>query len=132
MVHSNKISIHFGEDKTKSILLGNKSNFSLNITQNENDENIPGKAMTRIILKKFIGKRKFFSRQSRYLSYPLKRMLWNKLIQPHYDFACCSWYSNLSMSLKTKLQSTQNSCIRYCLRLKDKSHIGDNDFEKIN
>ena len=75
MVHSNKISIHFGEDKTKSILLGNKSNFSLNITQNENDENIPGKAMTKKNLKKFIGKRKFFSRQSRYLSYPLKRML---------------------------------------------------------
>ena len=33
----NKLSIHFGEDKTKSILFkkGNKSNLSLNITQNE-------------------------------------------------------------------------------------------------
>ena len=34
----NKLSIHFGEDKTKSILCkrGNKSNFSLKITRNEN------------------------------------------------------------------------------------------------
>ena len=33
----NKFSIHFGEDKTKSILFktGNKSNLSLNITRNE-------------------------------------------------------------------------------------------------
>ena len=35
---NNKLSIHFGEHKTKSILFKrrNKSNFSLNITQNEN------------------------------------------------------------------------------------------------
>ena len=34
----NKLSIHFGEDKTKSILCkrGSKSNFSLKITRNEN------------------------------------------------------------------------------------------------
>ena len=59
-------------------------------------------------------------------------MLCSTLIQSHYDFACCSWYPNLSMSLKTKLQTTQNSCIRYCLWLKDNSHIGINEFEKIN
>ena len=59
-------------------------------------------------------------------------MLCNTLIQTHYDFACCSWYTNLSMSLKTKLQTTQNSCIKYCLGLKDRSHIGKNEFKKIN
>ena len=36
------------------------------------------------------------------------------------------------MSLKTKLQTTQNSYIRYCLGLKHRSHIGKNEFEKIN
>ena len=88
--------------------------------------------MARMVLKKVNGKKKFLYRQSRYLSYPLKRMLCNTLIQPHYDFACCSWYPNLSMSLKNKLQITQNSCIRYCLGLKERSHIGKNEFEKIN
>ena len=59
-------------------------------------------------------------------------MLCNTLIQPHYDFACCSWFPNLSISLKTKLQTTQNSCIRYCFELKDGRHIGKSKIEKIN
>ena len=75
----------------------------------------------------------FFYRHSRYLSYPLKRMFCNTLIQPHYDFACCSSYPNLSVSLpKTKLNTTQNSCIRYCLGLKVRIYIGKNKFKKIN
>ena len=36
------------------------------------------------------------------------------------------------MSLKTKLQTTQNSCNRYCLGPKDMSHVGKNEFEKLN
>ena len=35
------------------------------------------------------------------------------------------------MSLKTKLQITQNSCNTYCLGPKDMSHVGKNEFEKI-
>ena len=62
--------------------------------------------MARMVLKKVNGKMKFLYRQSRYLSYPLKRMLCNTLIQPHYDFACRSWCPKLSMSLETKLQTT--------------------------
>ena len=57
----------------------------------------------------------------RYLSYPLKRISCNFLIQPRYDFTCCSWYPNLSMSLKTELQTT----------LKDNDHR-INEFEKVN
>ena len=91
-------------------------------------ENMSGEAMARMVLKRLTEKRNF----SKEKSYPLKRMLCNTLIQPHYDFARCSWYPNLSMSLKTKLQTTQNSCIKYCLGLKDWSHIGKNEFEKIN
>ena len=72
----NKFSIHFGEDKTKSILFkrGNKSNPSLNISRNENvikqhsvaeysgclfDENKSVETMARMILKNFNGKKKF-------------------------------------------------------------------------
>ena len=70
------------------------------------DENMSGKAMARMVLKKVKRKKKFLYRQSRFLSYPLKIMLFNTLIQPNHDFACCSWYPNLSMSRKTKLQTT--------------------------
>ena len=53
-------------------------------------------------------------------------------IQPHCNFTCYSWFPNLSMSLKTKLQTPQNSFIRCCLGQKDRSHIGKSQFEKIN
>ena len=91
-----------------------------------------GEAMAKKVLKKVNGRMKFLYRQSRYLSYSLKRMLCNTLIQPHYDFACCSWYPNLTKSLKVKLQTAQNSCMRYCLGLGNRTHIGKSEFEKIN
>ena len=70
------------------------------LTQNENvinqhsevayldcllDENRSGEAMARVVLKKVNGKKKFLYRQTRYLSYRLKRTLCNILIQPYYD-----------------------------------------------
>ena len=91
-----------------------------------------GEIMAKRALKKINGKTKFIYRQNRYLSYLLKRILWNSLIQPHFDFACFAWYPNLTMSLKIKIQTAQNACIRFCLRMERKSHIGLNHFEKIN
>ena len=40
--------------------------------------------------------------------------------------------SNLNEKFKSKLQTVQNRCIRYCLQLDNRSHIGIKDFEKIN
>ena len=70
-------------------------------------ENIAVEPMAGMVLKKVNSKNKFLYRQSRYLSYPLKKILCNTLIQPNYGFACCSWYPNFSVSLKTKLHTTQ-------------------------
>ena len=88
--------------------------------------------MAKRALKKINGKTKFLYRENRYLSYLLKRILCNPLIQPHFDFACFAWYPNLTMSLKIKIQTAQNACIRFCLRMERKSHIGLNHFEKNN
>ena len=59
-------------------------------------------------------------------------MLCNSLIQQHFDFACCAWYPNLSMSLKNKLRTAQNAYIRFCLEMERRSHIGLYHFEKSN
>ena len=53
------------------------------------------------------------------------------MIQPHFDFACSAWYPKLSMSLKNKLQTAQNACIRFCHGM-ERSHIRLNNLEKIN
>ena len=96
------------------------------------NENMSGESMAKRTLKKINGKMKFLYRQNSCLSYHLKRMLCNSLIQPHFAFACCAWYPNLSMSLKNKLQTAQNACIRLCLGMERRNHIELNHFEKIN
>ena len=59
-------------------------------------------------------------------------MLCNALIQPHFDYACSVWYPNLTKKVKSKLQVLQNKCIRFCLQMGNRTHIGYNEFEKIN
>ena len=66
------------------------------------------------------------------MSPPLCRLLWNSLIQPHFDYACSAWYPNLNKRLKSKLQILQNKCIRFCLNLNNRAHIGQKEFEQIN
>ena len=36
------------------------------------------------------------------------------------------------MSMENKMQTAQNACIRFCLVMEGKNHIGLNHFKKIN
>lgn len=147
----NKLSIHFGEDKTKSIVFGsNKKLKNLNklgikrgdveIKQYSNvtylgcvlDQNLSGESMVTKVLGKISGRLKFLYRKQSFLSYPLRRMLCNALMQPHFDYACTAWYPNLNKKFKQKIQVSQNKCIRFCLSLGNRDHIGVNEFQKIN
>ena len=147
----NKLSIHFGEAKTKSILFSNKNRETkigtLDIQHGdvkikqyskvtylgcELDESLWGEAMALKIINKINSRLKFLYRKNKYLTPYLKGLLCNALIQPHFDYACSAWYPNLNKKLKSKLQTVQNRCIRYCLQLDNRSHIGVKDFEKIN
>ena len=74
----------------------------------------------------------FLYRKNRFLLQPLRRLLCNALIQPHFDYACSAWYPNLNNRLKSKLQILQNKCIRFCLNLDSKAHIGLTKFDKVN
>ena len=67
-------------------------------------------------------------RKHHFLSTPLRRLLCNALIQPHYDYACSAWYPNLSERLVKKIQKSQNQYIRYCLKLQNRAHVGIIEF----
>ena len=54
------------------------------------------------------------------------------MIQPFFDYTCNAWYPNLNENLKNHLQAAQNKCIRFCLKLGDRTSIKINEFEKIN
>ena len=41
-------------------------------------------------------------------------------------------YTNLNKGLTNKIQTTQNKCIRFCLGLGNRTHLGTKEFEKIN
>ena len=71
-------------------------------------------------------------RKNKFLSPQLRRLLCNALIQPHFDYACSVWYPNLNKKLKTKLQTIQNKCVRFCLQLDYKARVGITEFKQIN
>ena len=100
----NKLSIHFEEDKTKSILFLktihlkeiNISFANHPIKQHETveylgcqlDSKLSGEAMASKVLEKLNAKLKFLYRQSRYLTHAYRRLLCNALIQLHFDYGC--------------------------------------------
>ena len=147
----NKLSIHFGEDKTKSILFSSKRNVNktgpLNIQYKDIkikqyskvtylgcilDQTLSGESMAIHVINKINSRLKFLYRQNRFLDTPLRRLLCNAMIQPFFDYACSAWYPNLNKNLKTRLQTAQNKCIRFCLKKGDRTSITNEDFKKIN
>ena len=138
----NKLSTHFGEDKTKSVLFSSKRNLKLvekldikykeiKIKQHKHmnylwcvlDETMTGETMALTVIEKINSRLKFLYRKNRFLDVSLRRLLCNSLIQPHFDYACTAWYPQLTKKLKDKLQVTQNKC---------REHISNEHFQKLN
>ena len=142
----NKLSIHFGEDKTKSILFGSKRKLrkvgQINITYQGIDikQNsqvtylscILDETMAYKTIKKINSRLNYLFRRKHFLTASLRRLLCNVLIQLHFDYACTVWYSTLCKELKNKIQTTQNKCVRFCLNFDKMTHISQNEFEKLN
>ena len=123
----NKLSIHFGEDKTKSILFTSKRRAKkirqlnikckyINIKQQHSEvtflgcvlgETMSGEPMALKVSNKINGKLKFLYRKTRFLSPELRSMLCNALIQANFDYTCPAWYPNLTEKTKKKIQIMQ-------------------------
>ena len=84
------------------------------------------------VLKKVNSRLRFLYRKHNVLNAPLRRLLCNALIQPHFDYASQSWFPNLSKALSNKIQCAQNKCIRFCLNLGNRAHLGKKEFNDIN
>ena len=74
---------------------------------------MPGEAMALYVINKINNKLKYIHRKNSFLTSGLQRLLCNALIQPHFDYACSAWYSNLTK--KKKLLKTK--CMRFWLQL---------------
>ena len=111
-----KLSIHFGKDKTKSILFGSKYKIKkskpLNIQYNDIkikqyskvtylgcifDKTLSGESIAIHVINKIDLnlELRFLYRQNRFLNFPLRRLLCNAMIQPLFDYACNAWHPNI-------------------------------------
>ena len=103
----NKLSIHFGEDKTKSILFGSKRKLrkvgklsityqGIDVKQNSQvtylgcilDETMSGEPLAYKTIKKINSRLNCFFRKKHFLTTSLRCLLCDALIQPHFDYAC--------------------------------------------
>ena len=119
----NKLSIHFGEDKTKSILFGRKNKRSgckkldirrgdIKIKQYSSvtylgcvlDGILSGESMVTRTLSKINGRLSFLYRKKNFLDFSLRRLLANALIQPHFDYACSDWFPMLNKRLTKRFK----------------------------
>ena len=91
-----------------------------------------GEALVLNVIHKINNKLKFISRKNVFLTLKLRRLLFNTLIQPHFDYACSAWYPNLTKKLKHRIQKTQNKCIRFCLQLDKLKHVSHEEFQRLN
>ena len=118
-----KLSIHFGEDKTKSVLFASKQRSKnvrklsirykhINIKQHSKvtyllcvlDEIMSNKPMALKVINKINRKLNFLCRKkNRCLTKEPRRILWNALFQPHFDYVCPAWYPNLNGKTKKKI-----------------------------
>ena len=96
------------------------------------DANLSGESMAMKSLRKIITKLQFLYRQNDLLNSKLRRLLCNSLFQPHFYYACISWYLLINQKMRNKLEVTQNKCIPFCLKLNSRQHIGAKEFKKIN
>ena len=83
-------------------------------------------------LGKITGRLRFLYRMQNFLDFSLCKLLANALIQPHFDFACSSWFPLLNKRLTKRIKTAQNKCIRFCLNLNNRAHIGIKEFKDIN
>ena len=95
------------------------------------NETLAGESMALKVINKINSKVRFLYRKNRFLSPPLRRLLCNSLIQPHFDYACSAWYPNLNKRSKSKLQVLQNKYLWLCLNLNNRVHIGQKEFKQI-
>ena len=60
------------------------------------DVTMSGEPMPLKVINKINRKLKFLYRKNSFLTPGLRRMLYNVLIEPHFDYACSAWYPNLN------------------------------------
>lgn len=79
------------------------------------DETLSFKTHIRNVIAKCVGKIKFLWRTASFLPVKHKKMLYNALILPHLTYCDIVWSPNIERGLMRRLESVQNSGVRFIL-----------------
>ena len=82
------------------------------------DESMSGETMALRVIEKINSRLKFLYWKNRFLDVPLHRLLCNVLIQPHFDYACTTWYPNLSKKLKISCKLHKTNALDFAWNYK--------------
>ena len=96
------------------------------------DEKHSGESMATKMLGNINGKLKFLYRKQSFLDNSLCRLLSNALIQPHFDYACTSWFPMLNKRLsKNAISAEQMNSLLFESK-KRSTCVGATEFKAIN
>ena len=145
----NKLSLHLG--KTECILFGPKRKVKEGqdfiVTCNNHiikafdhvkylgviiDNHLSGELIVDSIVHQVNNRLKFLYRQAKLLDVKCKMSLCSALITCHMDYACSSWYSGLTNTLRKKLQVCQNKVVRFILDLPPMLYINYSVLSSLN
>ena len=96
------------------------------------DSNLSGESMSQDVLKKVNTRLKFLYRKGNCLDLSSRRLLANSLILCVFDYACCSWFSGLSIKTQNMLQVYQNKVLRFALDLHPRTSLNSSHFFSMN
>ena len=82
------------------------------------NETMSDETMAFRVIDQINSKLKFFNKNNRFLGVPLRRLLFNALVQPHFDYAYAAWYPNLTKKLKDKLKVTKKQIRQILFKIK--------------
>ena len=144
----NKLSLHLG--KTESILFGSRGKLKRSSDFNVQCDGAPVKRVHSVkylgilldvhlngyehvigVLKKCSSRLAFLWRNSRLLDFHCRKVLCTALIQPHVDYCASSWYSGISVSLKSRLDALQRKMIRFVHTYDYMKHVDSHDLSTL-
>ena len=95
------------------------------------DQSLSGESIVNSIVSKCSARLRFLYRHKNVLNRHSRKLLTTALIQCHFDYGACAWYTGLSKKCKNMLQVAQNKTVRYILNLDSRSHIGQSELNQV-
>ena len=92
---------------------------------------LSGEEIAISVVKKATSRLKFLYRHRDHLDFMSRKILAQALILSHFDYSVGAWYMSLSKKHQKSLQVAQNRTVRFVLDLGPRSHIGQNELDRV-